>query len=76
METERKEPILLPSKGWFSELVIREYHNKVYHNGVRETLNVTRERYWVLRGREIVKKLVRRCVVCKKLEGLLYKPIW
>ena len=76
VETERKEPILLPSKGRFSELVVREYHNRVYHNGVRETLNATREKYWILRGREIVKKLVRRCVVCKKLEGLPYKPIW
>ena len=27
----------------------------------------------MLRGREAVKKTIRRCVLCRKLEGLAYK---
>ena len=68
------EPILLPSRHYYSDLVIQEYHTKVFHNGVRDTLNAIRQRYWVLRGRESVKKLVRRCVICRKLEGIFFKP--
>ena len=32
-----------------------------------------RQRYWILRGREAVKRIVRQCVVCKKFEGLPFK---
>ena len=42
----------------------------MFHNGLRETLNHVRTRYWKLRGREAVKKVIRPCVVCKKMEGL------
>ena len=74
IELEGREPILLPSKHILSELYVREYHNSVYHNGVGETLNAIRQRFWILRGREMVKKFIRRCIICKKLEGLFYKP--
>ena len=39
---------------------------------VRETLNCVRERIWILRGREAVKRIVRKCVTCRRFEG---KPI-
>lgn len=69
------EPILLLSRHYYSDLVIQEYHNKVFHNGVCDTLNAIRQRYWVLPGRESVKKLVQRCVICKKLKGIFFKPV-
>ena len=75
VESGCKEPILLPSRHYYSDLVIQEFHMKVFHNGVRDTLNAIRQRYWVLRGRESVKKLVRRCVICRKLEGIFFKPV-
>ena len=71
-----KRPILLPSKNRFSELVIAECHDKVFHNGTVDTLNCLRQRYWVLRGREQVKRFVRRCTLCKKLEGLLFNTVY
>ena len=45
-----KQPILLLSKHRFTELVIREKHEVVHHDGIKETLNCVREKYWVLRG--------------------------
>ena len=64
-----KTPILLPSKTYFSELVVSQAHERVFHDGVGETLSAVRERYWILRGREIVKKFVRRCKKCARFEG-------
>ena len=69
LPVEAQRPILLPAKHRFTELVIEEAHHTVHHNGIRETLNRIREKYWVLRGRESVKGLLKKCVVCKKLEG-------
>ena len=68
-----KFPVLLPSRHVYSEMIIKESHNFVFHNGVKETLNVARQRYWILRGREAVKQIVSQCVVCKKFEGLPFK---
>ena len=38
-------------------------------------LTTLRERYWVLRGREAVKKFTRGCVICHKHEGTPYGPL-
>ena len=69
MPDEAKQPILLPPKHEFTKLIIRESHELVHHDGVRETLNCIRGRYWVLHGRESVKGVVRRCVTYKRLEA-------
>ena len=39
------------------------------HDGVGETLSAVREKYWILRGREVVKKFVRGCKKCVRFEG-------
>ena len=39
------------------------------HSGVNTTLTAMRERFWIIRGRQTVKKIVRRCVRCREVEG-------
>ena len=68
-----KSPMLLPSRHLFTKLVIKEYHERVYHNGVHDTWAAIRQNYWILRGREAVRSVVRGCVTCEKLEGLPFK---
>ena len=64
--------VLLPGGSYFTLLVIRRAHERVFHNGVKETLNEVRLRFWVLRGRATVQKLVHKCVLCHRLEGQVY----
>ncbi|XP_073239982.1 uncharacterized protein [Porites lutea] len=66
---EGKNPVLLPSRHRYTELLIRERHDHVHHNGVRETLNAIRETHWVLKGREAVKRVIRKCTICIRYEG-------
>jgi len=61
-----KNPILLPSKHRFVELLIRETHNRAKHTGIRDTLSAVRERFWIIRGREATERIVKKCVVCRK----------
>ena len=35
----------------------------------RETLNAIRETHWVLKGREAVKRVIRKCTICRRHEG-------
>ena len=67
-----KHPILLPSSHHFTTLVILHSHEKVLHGGVKETLTELRSRFWVVKGRSIVRKLLHKCVVCKKVDGKPY----
>ena len=66
---DSKTPLLLPTHHQFTELLIQFIHSCIFHNGIRETLNAVRENYWIIRGREIVKQVIRRCIVCKKYQG-------
>ena len=68
-----KCPVLLPKNHHFTNLVIQEVHHRMKHVGINQTLSSLREQFWVIRGREVVKKNVRRCVVCKRNEGRPYK---
>ena len=68
-----RNPILLPSRERFVELLIREVHERVKHNGTRDALTTIRERFWIIRGREAVKKVVKKCVMCCKAKGVPYE---
>ena len=70
-----RNPILLPAKHEFTCLLIKQSHESVKHSGIRDTLTTLRERYWILRGREAVKKFIRSCVICRKHEGTPYGPL-
>ena len=67
-----KHPILLPSSHHFTMLVIRQSHEKVLHGGVKETLTELHSRFWIVKGRSVVKKLLHKCVVCKTIDGKPY----
>ena len=64
-----KTPILLPSHHQYTNLLIQQKHSEVHHNGIRDTLTAVRETHWIVKGRAAVKKVLRRCVTCKRYEG-------
>ena len=68
----QKNPILLPSKHPFIDLLIKDYHMRVRHSGINDTLVALRDKYWILRGRQTVKRVVKTCVICRRMEGLPY----
>ena len=64
-----KHPILLPKEHHFTLLVVRRAHERVLHNGVKDTLNEVRSKFWIVKGRSFVKKVIHQCVTCKRFEG-------
>ena len=64
-----KHPILLPKDHHFTLLVVRQAHVRVLHNGVKDTLNEVRSKFWIVKGRSFVKKVIHQCVTCKRFEG-------
>ena len=62
-------PILLPSNHPVVGLLIQHTHKKLRHSGVRTTLTELRNRFWIVRGRQQTKKLVKQCIPCRKLQA-------
>ena len=53
---DAQNPIVLPKGGSFTALVIAQAHENCLHAGTEQTLMEVRKRYWVIHGRNQVKK--------------------
>lgn len=61
---ERKQPIILPSKGIFKTLLIDDTHKRTLHGGIQLTLQHLRQRFWIVSGRATVASRLKKCVGC------------
>ncbi len=66
------DTVLLPSKHRLVELLIHDIHERVKHNRIQDTLTTIRKQFWILHGRESVKRLIKNCIVCRKAQGQPY----
>ncbi|RWR99198.1 uncharacterized protein B4U79_12713, partial [Dinothrombium tinctorium] len=76
LNRDQKHPIILPKEGSFTEMIIRSCHERVMHSGLRDTIIQIRERYWIIKGRQKVKSILRKCVVCRRLHSLNFNSRW
>lgn len=60
--------ILLPRSHPLTTLIVRGVHVRVCHKRVKETLNETRRKFWIPRGRSLTKYIVHHCVLCRQFE--------
>ena len=60
-----KYPIILPNKDLLVELLILHVHQKNHHSPQDTTIAILRERYHILHIREEVRRVCKRCVVCR-----------
>ena len=72
MSEASKTPIALPHNHWFSTLIIRDCHERVFHNGVSETVSLVKTKYFIPRCRQIAKRLIRSCFVCRCIDAKPY----
>ncbi|XP_055590680.1 uncharacterized protein LOC129742764 [Uranotaenia lowii] len=62
---ETKYPIILPGKHVLTELIIDSYHRKFLHRFDETTVNEIRQKYHIQKLRSLVKKISKRCGICK-----------
>lgn len=60
----QKHPILLPSRHHVTDLIIREIHERNFHAGIQSTLYAICHRFWLVDGKNQIRKVVRYCVRC------------
>ncbi len=63
---EFKHPAILLKKHSVFDLIIRHYHQLSGHSGVEYVLAVIRERFWIIKGRVAVCRVLSSCFDCKR----------
>ncbi|KJH47933.1 hypothetical protein DICVIV_05953 [Dictyocaulus viviparus] len=69
---EAREPIFISSKTRLAELVVRDAHLP-YHCSTCQTMTNVRQRFWMSRLRNLLRKVIKRCVACQKMNNLPYR---
>ena len=68
-------PVILPPDSHLSTLLVRHYHRISAHSGVDYTLSQLRSKYWILRARPLIKKIIKcpknGCTLCKRYSSKL-----
>ena len=65
-----KHPILLMKSHHLALLIVQDAHERVMYNGVKETLTEIRSKYWIIKGKQFMRQVIHKCIICRKLEGL------
>ena len=66
LDGRTKHPYIIPHQHKLSVLIAREFH-EVAHLGPEWTLSRIRGKFWITKGRIVVKSVCKNCVTCRKL---------
>ncbi|XP_031349442.1 uncharacterized protein LOC116175453 [Photinus pyralis] len=71
---DTKHQVILP-KHKLTAALIRDEHTRLLHSGQLTTLNSLRQRYWPIAGRDQIKKVLRQCIKCYKVNPIASEQI-
>ena len=71
---ETRHPRILPRASRVTSLLITATHEGLMHAGADHVLNELRQKYWIPRARETVKKTLHGCVVCRRRRAKPCQP--
>ena len=61
-----KNQIILPKNHHVSDIIIEDFHRKSGQLGQEYVLSLIREKYWIIRARVRIKRVINNCFVCKR----------
>ncbi|XP_037501439.1 uncharacterized protein LOC119375333 [Rhipicephalus sanguineus] len=61
-----KHPILLPADHRFTNLLVDATHKRLLHRGIQLTLQDLRKRFWIIKKRRTVKRVLKACLPCRR----------
>ena len=66
IEAEARNPTIMPKKAHVVDLLVRHYHAKAGHSGREHILSLICEKYWIIKGRMAVRRVLSSCFHCKR----------
>lgn len=72
---DTKHPILLHASHHITNLIVKYYHKLLMHAGPQLMLATLRHKYWIINGRNLVRKITRNCIICCRFNNKGIQPI-
>ena len=69
---DTKCTVYIPKNSTLAELIVVEAQENVFHNKEKSTLVEIRANYWIPQCRKLVSNVLKKCYICKRLEGLAF----
>lgn len=66
-------PILLAKNSRLTELIVLDYHQRMAHSGIYAVLSELRKSIWIPQCFTTVKKVLKSCILCRRLNGRTIK---
>ena len=70
---ETKTPYLINTEHCLATLIVKHFHESLLHISIKQTLTELRQKYWICRGKNFVRKILRNSNLCRKHEGPPYQ---
>ncbi|GBN80002.1 hypothetical protein AVEN_183721-1, partial [Araneus ventricosus] len=64
--SDERHPIILPRNSSLTGLIVPDEHICMKHGGIATTLAKIRSRFWIPKGHQIVQKIIKRCLICRR----------
>ena len=64
-----EHPIILPKESAVPRLIVEEYHKACGHLGRETLLSQVRSKYFIVGCSNLVKRVLRECFICRKVQG-------
>ena len=63
---ENRHPVLLPTHHILTTRIVEAFHRRLLHVGVDFVLAHVRQHFWIVHGRQVVKRVGRLCELCTR----------
>ena len=70
IQTKARNPIILSKKSHVVDLIVRNCYGIFAHVGREHALSLLREKFWLVRGRATVRRVLNACFICRKRNQL------
>ncbi|UYV84640.1 hypothetical protein LAZ67_X002934, partial [Cordylochernes scorpioides] len=63
---DKRCPIVLRGENQVVKLLIRKEHEMMSHAGIQTTQKLVRRRFWILKGKIIIRSIISACAMCRR----------
>uniref|UniRef100_A0A8D9DY12 Integrase catalytic domain-containing protein n=1 Tax=Cacopsylla melanoneura TaxID=428564 RepID=A0A8D9DY12_9HEMI len=74
LEFGQQHPMLLPAYHPVTKLIVLYYHVINFHTGPYLLLSIVRQKFWIVGGRNLVRRVVQKCNICFKFAPKFINP--
>ncbi|XP_029173549.1 uncharacterized protein LOC114942375 [Nylanderia fulva] len=74
LDADQRHPAILPPQSHLTHLVVDAAHRRTLHGKVQATLAHIRQRFWIPRGRQVVRSHIHSCPPCIRWRAATPRP--